>query len=314
MLRDVRDDEHTDIMRSIAAKQSRNVRIWDVGVSPLYERKRSVKKIALYIILIILAMSIHSSVWAADPVKVIVDGKEIVFDDAPAYLDSSGRTKAPSRFIGEALGADVGWDEQSGRVSFYRVSSDSKRIYVEFQIGSFGYYIGKDKGKRDERYAMDTQTVIENNRTYIPIRYVAEALGANVEWDSVAKTVTITSEQRIVNGFVIPDSYTETVYETDDGDIKAVLFTIYFMSNLETRLEKTLEIVSQRLGRESIDRVRGWVMANRVHEAKDENDHLRETFLDAESGQYVRVTRLAAAVKTDGDIRIIVYNKGDIPS
>jgi hypothetical protein len=263
--------------------------------------------------MIIMSVFIPVNSWAADSIRVIVDGNEIEFSNASVYIDAYGRTQVPSRFIGEALGAKVEWDEIAERVTFYRIDSNSARIYLEFQIGSSVYYSGKDKGQRDETHTMDTQVILENNRAYIPLRYVAEALGATVDWNAADKIVTVTSGQRMIKNFVISDSFTEKVYDTDDGNVKAVLFTINHLVNLEDRLENTLEVVAQRIGPESIDRIRTWVLANRLHEAKDENDNLRETFLDPVSGQYVRIVRFANIFKDQGSFRIIVYDKGDVP-
>lgn len=39
---------------------------------------------------------------------------------------------------------------------------------------------------------LDSPAFIENNRTYTPIRFISENLGADVEWDDEAKRVTIT--------------------------------------------------------------------------------------------------------------------------
>ena len=42
-----------------------------------------------------------------------------------------------------------------------------------------------------ERIDLDSPSFIENDRTYLPIRFVTEKLGADVKWDDESKTVTI---------------------------------------------------------------------------------------------------------------------------
>ncbi len=59
---------------------------------------------------------------------------------------------------------------------------------VKFIVGQKNYTID---GKV---YAMDAETFIENSRTYVPVRYLAEALGASVEWEEATKMVTLTKE------------------------------------------------------------------------------------------------------------------------
>ena len=57
-----------------------------------------------------LLWALQSVASQSSDVTVIVDGKKIDFPDAPAFIDENGRTQIPIRFVGEALGAKVGWD------------------------------------------------------------------------------------------------------------------------------------------------------------------------------------------------------------
>ena len=263
--------------------------------------------------ILVLSASFHTIAMAADPVTIIVDGKKVEFPDAPAYIDENGRTQVPSRFIGEALGAKVEWDEKTKIVTFYRIDSSANRKYLEFKIGSPAYYFGKYKGIKDECRSMDTQALIENDRTYIPVRYIAEGFDAKVDWDASTRTVTVSSGQRELNGYVIPDSYTELVNIVRQKNTKAVNFSLFFMSNIEARLEKTLEILAQQIGPESISRIRTWALANLEYEPEDWSLSIKDTFLDPVSGQYIRVARVPFGVKTQGDFVITVYFKGDKP-
>ena len=53
--------------------------------------------------------------------------------------------------------------------------------------------IGSDKALvNGKTVTLDSPAFIENSRTYTPVRFVAEALGAEVAWDAVNKVVTIT--------------------------------------------------------------------------------------------------------------------------
>lgn len=53
--------------------------------------------------------------FAADQIKLIVNGKEIQCDVPPQVID--GRTMVPARFLAEALGAKVEWDEARNAVN-----------------------------------------------------------------------------------------------------------------------------------------------------------------------------------------------------
>lgn len=58
---------------------------------------------------------------------------------------------------------------------------------VEFPIGKMYYFIN------DELHVMDTASYISDNKTFIPIRFAAEALGFTVDWESnsVENIITI---------------------------------------------------------------------------------------------------------------------------
>jgi hypothetical protein len=87
------------------------------------------KKMVLILLVLMTAVSFvamrQNVIYAntSSSVTVIVDGRELNFPDAPAYIDENGRTQLPARFIGEALGAHVAWDSALEEVSVTRMSS-----------------------------------------------------------------------------------------------------------------------------------------------------------------------------------------------
>lgn len=97
------------------------------------------------------------------------------------YLDKNGRTMVPIRFVAESLGAKVDWDDLTKTVTI----ALNDRV-LKMQIGSKVYKIGSDSK------TMDTEAVIKDKRTFVPVRFVAEALNKAVEWDESNKIVIIT--------------------------------------------------------------------------------------------------------------------------
>lgn len=99
------------------------------------------------------------------------------------YIDLNGRTMVPIRFIAEKLGAAVHWD---GIINQITISSDDHTVIMS--IGSKTYTIDGFP------YVMDTEPIIVKgwNRTLVPVRFLAEALGRSVEWDPVNHLVFIT--------------------------------------------------------------------------------------------------------------------------
>lgn len=73
------------------------------------------------------------------------------------------------------MGATVTWDSVD-RCAI----GEYKGTTVEFPIDQNYYFVN------GEKYYMDTTSYISNGRTYIPIRFAAEALGFTVEWESTS--------------------------------------------------------------------------------------------------------------------------------
>ena len=100
--------------------------------------------------------------------------------DVPAMLVDS-RTMVPFRAICEALDATVDWDDPTQTVTVVK-----EEITLELQIGN---PIIKKNGKNK---VLDVPAQLVEERTLVPVRAVAEGLGAIVEWDDATQTVTVT--------------------------------------------------------------------------------------------------------------------------
>ena len=108
-----------------------------------------------------------------------INGEAKTLDAAPIIRD--GRTMLPVRFVAEAFGATVGWD---GATSTATVKTDD--VEIKITIGAKVAYVN------GAEVALDAPAFIENGRTYMPVRFVAENLGATVGWDGATSTATLT--------------------------------------------------------------------------------------------------------------------------
>jgi hypothetical protein len=103
---------------------------------------------------------------------------------APQIIE--GRTLLPVKWVAEPLGAVVSWNPTERKVT---VSLGSMTLEL---------WIGKSQARVDGRFlAIDAQNakvvpLIVNGRTMLPVRFVAEQLGAEVQWEASTKTITIT--------------------------------------------------------------------------------------------------------------------------
>lgn len=118
---------------------------------------------------------------------VRVNDRLVSFPDTQPYIDGNSRTMIPVRFVSEALGADVSWDDNTQTAV---ISLDGTTVKVP--VGS--KTITVTKGGNISTVTMDTQAVITDGRTCIPIRFVAEALGTYVGYSNYYNTAEICRE------------------------------------------------------------------------------------------------------------------------
>ena len=102
---------------------------------------------------------------------VSVDDKEINNDVAPVIVND--RTLVPIRIVTETLGGDVEWNDSTKTVT---LNIDGKTITMTIGVELEGYGVAPE---------------IINDRTYVPIRFVAEELGAVVNWNEETQEVVI---------------------------------------------------------------------------------------------------------------------------
>ena len=115
-------------------------------------------------------------------VAVTVNSKAVAFPDAKPFIDANDRTMVPLRAVADAMGLNVNWDATAREASF---TGSGKTI--TFPIDS-----STARTSGGNTVTMDTAAVIVNDRTYAPIRYLAEYFGYTVGWDAATRTVTIT--------------------------------------------------------------------------------------------------------------------------
>lgn len=107
-----------------------------------------------------------------------INSEKKKMDTVPFVQDS--RTLVPVRFVAEAIGAQVEWDAENQIVKI--TNNDS---VMTLKVGENNYSLN------DKTSEMDTKSIIKDSRTFIPIRFVAEALGLYVEYNDTDKIVTL---------------------------------------------------------------------------------------------------------------------------
>lgn len=121
---------------------------------------------------------------AGQEIRIMVNLVTVYPDVAPYIKD--GRTMVPLRVIAESMDARVDWKASEQRIDLVR---NVDRI--QLWIGDRDAYLNKD------HLTLEVAPEITNGLTFVPLRFVSEALGATVEWDAVTRTAKITKYQGV---------------------------------------------------------------------------------------------------------------------
>ncbi len=108
-----------------------------------------------------------------------LNGETKTMDVAPIIRNS--RTMLPVRYVAEALGAEIAWDGATSTATLKTADTE-----IKITVGAATATVN------GQSVTLDSPAFIENSRTYMPVRFVAETLGGTVAWDGATSTATIT--------------------------------------------------------------------------------------------------------------------------
>ncbi|TDA65771.1 MAG: hypothetical protein D9V47_12430 [Clostridia bacterium] len=147
-------------------------------------RRKTLRMVPLLVALAVLVLAGASS-QASTPgsrgeIMVFLDGQQLSFDVQPRM--TGGRVLVPLRAIFAALGAEVQWDPASRSVS-------AKKGPTEIRLAVKSRTAYQD----GQPVALDAAPTVVAGRTLVPVRFVGQALGAKVEWETASRTVKIST-------------------------------------------------------------------------------------------------------------------------
>ena len=161
-------------------------------------------------ILLAIALAFPTIANADNEIKIVVNG-EYIESDSSSFIED-GRTMVPIRFITEALGYDVSWDEEH-----FQVTIEDEEHVLTFHIGDSVYILD------GAEYEMDIAPTLVYSRTFLPIRFIAEAFNVKVDWDEKYWTVIIG------DGYISPS-------EINDFQ-EAVIINVNDVNNMTVRID-----------------------------------------------------------------------------
>lgn len=116
--------------------------------------------------------------------KVVVNNRVVSFTDAVPFVDDNGRTMIPVRRVAEAMETEITWNQDTQTAT---ITKDN--VMVQITVGKRELTVVTND--ISSVVTMDTQAINRDSRIYVPIRFVAEALGAYVDWSDLYNTVEI---------------------------------------------------------------------------------------------------------------------------
>ncbi|RJX24618.1 MAG: copper amine oxidase N-terminal domain-containing protein [Dethiobacter sp.] len=125
--------------------------------------------------------------------KIKVRGRPFLSDVPPVI--KGGRILIPVKAVSNGLSADVGWNLQEQKVTITRGD-----ITIEIFLGEAKFYVN------GEERQFDVPAQLICNRTFVPLRFIAEALGEKFNYNSATGEVDIGEEEN------------EEVSDSDDGE------------------------------------------------------------------------------------------------
>ena len=262
------------------------------------------KKIVLFItVSVIMLMAFTTTSFAQLPLRVVVNGNRVNFPDAEPFIDDNGRTQVPVRFVSEALGAEVGWEGSTKTVT---ISQGDKEIKIV--IGKKDYTINGEKN------LMDTEALLKEDRTFVPIRFVSEGLGAKVDWDPAVRTVYIDTREKgdikddtpkdgsiiEVDGYLVPNDTNIIIVKAQRSYIVETSIAINFMRpNFEKQIEDLTFALENKFGKDIANEVR-----KHVEQKKSRWHYLPEKYIYVEeTNQYIWIRK---SIGEDIPIEILI--------
>ncbi|WP_019639142.1 family 10 glycosylhydrolase [Paenibacillus fonticola] len=140
----------------------------------------------LFFLLLVLMMvwpfSAQTNAAAARPIEIILDGITLTSDVPPYIKAKDNVTMVPLRVISEGLGAQVDWAASSKTVTIAKAGNT-----VVLRTGSTTAQVNGQALK------LDVSVEINEGRTMVPLRFVSEQLGLQVDWNSSTRRIALTS-------------------------------------------------------------------------------------------------------------------------
>ncbi|NDO45677.1 stalk domain-containing protein [Clostridium sp. MD294] len=142
----------------------------------------------LFVIFSLGSVSVYADNISKNDISVEVNGTQLKMSHSPQIIENS--TLVPLRDISDALNITIEWNENEKTIDVYGINDTYTLEIDNFTV----------KSKHSNTILLNAAPTIIDNKTFVPIRFIAESMGADILWNDASKTVLITTnEQKQIN-------------------------------------------------------------------------------------------------------------------
>ncbi|MFB5268391.1 family 10 glycosylhydrolase [Paenibacillus enshidis] len=140
-----------------------------------------------FIVGLLVVLTLQTESWRvlatpARDITIYLDGAKLDSDVSPYIKQADNVTMVPLRVISQGLGAQVGWSQPTSTVT---ITGNGKVLTMTSGSGS-AIVDGAN-------VPLDSPVEMRVGRAMVPLRFIGEELGLNVNWDAAARTITLSS-------------------------------------------------------------------------------------------------------------------------
>lgn len=147
-------------------------------------------------------LNFGNTAFAASDVQVIVDGQSVSFEEGSEPFISQERTMIPLRSVTEAMDATVYWFDEDKRIQIVLYDT---LLSIKIGMNQMSLYkVEEGKAVFKNNINLDAPAVIQNDRSYVPLRAIAEAFQAEVSWNNDTRSAIIQTQEVQKNSMDIP--------------------------------------------------------------------------------------------------------------
>jgi hypothetical protein len=132
-----------------------------------------------------LCAALAGSYAAASAIAVYVNGTPVRFPVGQP-MEMKGHVMVPLRGVFEEMGGNVQWDQAAQMVTIAKGD-----VTIKMTVGEAHAL------KNEETIVTQVKSVLQNGTVYVPLRFLAETLDAQVQWNGAERSVSITTVKAV---------------------------------------------------------------------------------------------------------------------